>query len=400
MGTVSIFENGKETYQKSIGFMNVQSKKRANAATKFRIGSISKTFTAAVILQLMDEGKLQLSTLLEEYLPEIPNAHKITVEDLLRHQSGLVNITNNEDIRTWITKPQTRKQMLDRFVKNGTEFEPKEKSSYSNTNFILLSYIAEDIDQKPFANIIDSRIVKPLQLKRTEFGKPIKPTKNEALAYYFENNQWNFIDMQTNMSAPMGAGAIVSTATEVNIFYTNLFLGQLSSAASLKKLMTIEKGKGLGIMQFEFKGINVYGHDGGIDGFQSFALYIPEKKVTLAFTFNGLNAQLMPTVISLLETYFKGDPSMTIASISLKPEELDVYLGTYGGETFPAKVTFTKEDGFLFAQATGQPLFKLVASKKDSFIYDSMGVKFDFNQKNKTVDVTFGGKKHLLNKIE
>lgn len=401
MGAVSIFKNGKETYQKVIGFIDYKSKKRANESTKFRVGSISKTFTATIILQQVDEGKLTLSTLLEKYFPEIPNAHKITVEDLLRHQSGLVNITNNKDLSSWITKQQTRKQMIDRFIANGTEFEAGEKSSYSNTNFIILSYIAEEIDQKPFSSIIDARIVKPLQLKRTEFGKAIRPRNNEALPYYFENNQWNLIDMQTNMTGPMGAGAIVSTSKELNLFFTNLFLGKLTSAASLKNLMTIKKGNGLGIMKFDFKGIDIFGHDGGIDGFESFALYIPEKKISMAFTFNGLNTPLMPTIISILETYFKSDPSIkTRASITLKPEELDVYLGTYSGETFPAKVSFTKKENVLFAQATGQPIFKLIALKKDSFIYDLMGIQFDFNPKNNELNLTFGGKTHSLKKLE
>lgn len=401
MGAVSIFKNEKETYQKVIGFIDYKSKKRANESTKFRVGSISKTFTATIILQQVDEGKLTLSTLLEKYFPEIPNADKITVEDLLRHQSGLVNITNNKDLSSWIIKQQTRKQMIDRFIANGTEFEAGEKSSYSNTNFIILSYIAEEIDQKPFSSIIDARIVKPLQLKRTEFGKAIRPRNNEALSYYFENNQWNLIDMQTNMTGPMGAGAIVSTSKELNLFFTNLFLGKLTSAASLKNLMTIKKGNGLGIMKFDFKGIDIFGHDGGIDGFESFALYIPEKKISMAFTFNGLNTPLMPTIISILETYFKSDPSIkTRASITLKPEELDVYLGTYSGETFPAKVSFTKKENVLFAQATGQPIFKLIALKKDSFIYDLMGIQFDFNPKNNELNLTFGGKTHSLKKSE
>ncbi|MFT5762523.1 MAG: D-alanyl-D-alanine carboxypeptidase, partial [Polaribacter sp.] len=401
MGTVSIFDDGKEIYQKEIGFANYKTKTRADKFTKFRIGSITKTFTATIISQQIDEGKLTLNTFVKDYFPEIPNATKITIEDLLRHQSGLANITKDKEIRSWITKPQTRKQMINRFIKNGIDFEPKEKSEYSNTNFIILSYITEEIDKKSFSEILESRIIKPLQLKRTEFGKAIAPKNNEALPYYFENNQWNFIDMQTNMSAPMGAGAIVSTSSELNVFYSNLFSGKLTSAASLKKIMSIKNGKGLGIMQFDFKDLKVFSHDGGIDGFQSFALYIPEKNTTMAFTFNGLNAMMMPTVISILEAYFENDTSLKkTTTLQLKTEELDVYLGVYSGETFPAKVTFTKKGTTLFAQATGQPIFELIAPKKDSFIYDAMGIRFDFNLKNKTMDLTFGGKKHLLKKEE
>lgn len=401
MGTISIFKNGNEIYQKNIGFANYNTKAKANRLTKYRIGSITKTFTATIILQQIDERKLTLKTLLKEYFPKLPNAHKITIEDLLRHQSGLVNITQDKDIRSWVIKPQSRQQMMTRFIKNGIDFEPKEKSEYSNTNFAILSYIAEEIDKTSFNQILNNRIIKPLKLIRTEFGKAINSSNNEALAYYFENNQWNFIDIQTHMSAPMGAGAIVSTASEINKFYTNLFTGKLTSASSLKNLMTIKKGKGLGVSQFNFKGLNVFGHDGGIDGFQSFALYIPEKKITMAFTFNGLTMLMMPTVISILDTYFENDSSLKKKStLNLTSKELDKYLGVYSGKTFPAKVTFTKKENILFAQATGQPIFKLIATKKDYFVYDAMGIRFNFNLENNSLELTFAGNKHLLKKEE
>lgn len=399
MGSISIYKNGKETYSKHIGYKDYNKKTRANNTTKYRIGSITKTFTATIISQLVDEGKLTLNTKLNTFFPKLPNASKTTIEDLLRHQSGLTNITQSDDIRSWIEKPQTRKQMIDRFIKNGTQFDPGEKSEYSNTNYVILSYIAEILDKKSFNKILDSRIIKPLKLKRTEFGKAINPKDNNAFAYYFNNNQWNLITMQTHMSAPMGAGAVVSTPSDINVFYTNLFSGKLTSKKSLKNLTTIKKGKGLGIMQFNFKGLDVYGHDGGIDGFQSFALYIPEKNISMAFTFNGLQSLMMPLVISILDKYFENDSTLKkVASITLKPEDLKKYLGIYSGKTFPAKVNFTNKGNTLFAEATGQPVFKLTAVKKDSFIYDAMGIRFDFNPKNKTLELTFAGNKHLLKK--
>lgn len=399
MGSISVFKNGKEIYSKFIGFSNKKSRKIANKNTKYRIGSITKTFTATIILQLIDEEKLTLNTTINEFFPKIPNAAKISIEDLLRHESGLANVTEDKNIASWITKPQTREQMIDRFIKNGVDFEPKEKSKYSNTNFIILSYITELIDKKSFAEILETRIIKPINLKRTEFGKTITVENNEALAYFFKNNTWNLIDMQTEMSAPMGAGAIVSSAKELNVFFYNLFTEKLTSTSALKNLMTIKKGNGLGIMQFNYKGLKVYGHDGGIDGFQSFALHIPNKNITMAFTFNGLTTQIMPLVISILDTYFKTDTSLkSESSIQLKSEDLNKYLGIYSGATFPAKVTFTKKENILFAEATGQPIFKLVAFKKDIFKYDSMGIIFSFNLKKEIMTINFGGKEHTLKK--
>jgi D-alanyl-D-alanine carboxypeptidase len=401
MGMISIFQKDKQVYEKSIGYTNIKTKKRANEETKYRIGSISKTYTAVIILQMIEEGKLSLNTYLSDFFPQIPNANKITIEDLLRHQSGLFNITRAEDLRSWITKKQKREQMLTRFVKYAVDFQPKEKISYSNTNFILLSYIAEEVDKSSFSTIVKKRIIKRLQLKRTHFGKPIRARKNEALPYYFENEKWNPVTIETHLSAPMGAGGIIASANDVVQFYKSIFNTKLFSEASLKEMIDTSKGMGLGISSLSFKGLEVYDHDGDIDGFSSFALHIPKKDVTMAITLNGSSLSMIPLVISILEIYFENDPSLKRkTSFTLKSENLDKYLGIYSGVTFPAKVTVTKKGNVLFAQATGQPLFKLTAEKKDIFSYDAMGIKFNFNSSTEALSIFFGGKTHQLKRIK
>ena len=350
-------------------------------------------------MQLIDEGKLNLDTHLNQFYPSIPNSERITIEDLLRHRSGLYNITNDEDIMSWVVNPQTREEMMSRFVENSSDFEPNTKTQYSNTNYILLSYIAEDLDKKPFSGILESRIIFPLDLERTQFGGKIALNKNEAFSYSKEGEGWELIDLQTHLTAPMGAGAVVSTPRELCVFYDCLFAGKLVSKASLEKMMTIKENMGMGVSQLVFKGLEVYGHDGGIDGFQSFALYIPKRQTSIAFAFNGLDVPLMPIVINVLELFFENDTELQSASaIKLRSEELDVYLGNYSGETFQAKVVFTKEGNELIAQATGQPAFRLIAVEKNVFTYDSMGISFAFNLENGTMLLEFGGKKHTLSK--
>ena len=399
MGGISIATEGNEVYKNYFGFCNMEQNQKNNEETKHRIGSITKTFTATLIMQLVDEGKLKLDTPLSQFFPNIPNAKKISVEDLMRHRSGLYNITNDEDLRSWVAYPQTRQKMLSRFVENGVDFEPKTKTQYSNTNYILLSYIIEDVDNKTYKEALNSRIINPLKLERTLFGEEIALNKNEAFSYSKETEGWELIEMQTHLSAPMGAGAIVSTPRELCIFYESLFNGGLVSKASLEKMMTIKEDMGMGITQLVFKGLEVYGHDGGIDGFQSFALYIPKKQTSIAIALNGVDVQLLPIVIKALELYFENDPELKSESkIDLNTEDLDVYLGTYSGETFPAKVVFTKEGNVLIAQAKGQPAFKLIAVDKNIFKYDAMGIGFDFDLEKNTMLLNFGGNKHTLSK--
>ncbi len=398
MGTISIFKNGGEVYNRSIGVAFLEKNKKADEFTKYRIGSVTKTFTATIILQLIDEGKLAFNTSLSTYFPKIANASKITIENLLYHRSGLYNITNEENFSEWIHKARGRKEMLEKIESHASVFSPDEKTAYSNTNYILLSYIAEEIEGVKFSKILKKRISDPLKLKRTTFGKEINEKKNEALSYYFENNKWKPITLTTNLKGPMGAGAIVSTAKEVNVFYDNLFSGAIIPERMLKGMLTVKGGMCMGASSFNYKGLIVYGHDGGIDGFRSMAIHIPEKKMSLTFTFNGANLTTTRGVlISILDAYFKNDSSVGSKSlIELKTEDLDTYLGSYKGVSFPPKVIITKKENVLFAKATGQPLFELIAISKDVFKYDAMGIVFLFNTKKETVLVKFQGREHLL----
>ena len=136
-----------------------------------------------------------------------------------------------------------------------------------------------------------------------------------------------------------------------------------------------------------------------MDGFRSMAAIIPKKNVSIAMTLNASTIPVTEIMILALEYYFSKDSSMQSKSpISLTSEDLDKYLGVYSGKTFPAKVTFTKKKNVLFAQATGQPIFELLAKEKNVFLYVVMGITFHFNIQDKTLQLSYGGQEHLLTK--
>jgi len=299
MGSISIFSNGEEVYQRSMGYSNLEKASEANASTKYRIGSITKTFTAVVIMQLIEEGKLEMSTLLMEFFPQIPNADKITVQHLLRHQSGLYNITDDEDFRTWMLKPQSREEMLSRIKKNGIDFEPGERSEYSNTNYLLLTYIAEDIEDKRYADIVKERIIDKLNLPNTFYGGKIDPEDNQAVSYVKSENGWD-LALETDMSVPVGAGALVSTPEDLNTFFYNLFEGNLVSENSLQTMKITNDGTGIGLMKLPLPEIEVYGHGGGIDGFSSIVVHFPKEKISAAYTANGSDYPMINLLLDLI----------------------------------------------------------------------------------------------------
>ncbi|WP_424000094.1 serine hydrolase domain-containing protein [Maribacter sp. IgM3_T14_3] len=302
MGNISIFKDGEEDYQTSFGFIDVENSISANSASKYRIASITKAFTATMIMQLVEEGKLTLETKLENHFPEIPNAELITIEQLMNHRSGLFNFTEGEYEPEDRIQPASRQKLLDIFIANGTNFSPNEKFEYSNTNYLLLSFIIEDIDEKTYATSFNDRIVTPLKLTNTYNGTEINATNNEAYSYQLENDDWVGL-VETHYTILQGTGSVVSTAKGVNLFYNALFDGRLVSESSLDKMITMNDGYGFGLFTIPFYNKSGFGHDGRVDGYQSLGIYFPSDKVTLTYLSNGVNMIPNDIVIGALSIY-------------------------------------------------------------------------------------------------
>jgi len=391
MGSISLFENGMEVYQKSIGFENVEQGKKATAKTKYRIGSISKTFTATIILQLIEEEKLSLETRIEEYFPELPNASTITVEHMLRHRSGLYNFTSSPAYLEWMEDPKSEEELLEVFKENGTVFEPGEKFEYSNTNYVILSFIAEKIENKSFSKIFDERITKGLQLSDVYYGGKIGSRDNEAKSYTMQDG-WQ-VATETDMSIPTGAGAIVSTPTCLNRFFYALFHGGVIKEESLKQMTTIVDNYGLGLFKIPFYERSAYGHNGGIDGFQSNASYFEKDGLGVAYISNGTVMALNDILIGVLSIYFGREYALPIfqPAIEVSSDELEKYLGTYSSNDLPLKITISLNGDQLMAQATGQGAFPLEPYEEHKFRFNPARIKIEFIPGDKEMILNQGG---------
>lgn len=396
MGSLAIFENGKKTYTKSFGYADVETQQKANAQTLYRIGSISKTFTATIIMQLVEEGKLKLDTKLAKFYPQLPNASKITVEELLDHHSGLFNFTNKQDYTTWMQTPQTKGELLAKFKENGTDFEPGEKGEYSNTNYVLLSFIAEDVTGKTFEKIFQNRIVKPLQLKRTRFGGKINPKNNEALSYAFGENGWKPLP-ETAMSIPMGAGAVVSTASEVSRFYSALFNGKLVNDTSLKNMENQRDGFGFGIVSPPYRDKTNFAHGGAIDGFQAFAVYFPKENVSITLCTNASQMSLNTIMLGTFDIYFGYDYDFPKFETITNAKD---YEGTYTSGSFPLDLKIFSKDGQLYGQGTGQSAFPLTKKSKNTFVFEMAGLEIKFFPEKDSLKFTQNGTSHDLKRKE
>lgn len=391
MGSLSISENGKVTYSKTIGKADLASGKPSDKLTKYRIGSISKMFTACLIFQAIEENKLSLTQNINRFFPKITSAKEISIGNLLNHRSGIHNFTNDTSYFNYYTASKSQKEMLEIIQASGSDFKSNSKAEYSNSNYILLSFILEKIYKKSYEELLDIKIIQPQGLKNTYFGKKLELAKNECASYRF-SGKWE-LEKETNSSVSLGAGGIVSTTEDLLFFISNLFAGKIINTASLEQMTKLEDGYGMGIFPVPFYDKKGFGHTGGIDGFSSFLYIFPEEKISIALTSNGSRFNNNDIAIAALSDCF--DKPFTLPSfyaVELTSADLDKYLGSYVNPEIPIKISITKDSLSLIAQATGQPSFTLELIGKDSFEFSPAGVEIQFiPQKNLLILKQGGG---------
>ncbi|MBS9522582.1 beta-lactamase family protein [Litoribacter alkaliphilus] len=390
MGSVAVSQNGELIYTKSVGFCDLENNEKPDQDSKYRIGSISKTFTAVLTLLAVEHDRLQLDQTLDDFFTTIPNADRITITNLLNHRSGIHNFTSDPDYLTWLTEAKTEQEMVEIITNAGSDFEPGRRAAYSNSNYVLLSYILEKAFEQSYENILTEYITRPVGLENTFLGGKINPKNNECNSYRFANS-WK-IEPETDISIPLGAGGIVSTPSDLVKFSDALFAGKILREESLEKMKTIEDNFGRGLYQMPFNGRTGLGHSGVIDGFSSTFIHYTDGGISYAMISNGTSYKNNNISIAVLRAVY-GMPFTVpeFKAFDVSPEELDQYVGTYTSSQFPLDITITKEDGVLKGQATGQSAFPLIATDKDKFEFDQAGLVLEFNPSEETMIMKQGG---------
>lgn len=384
-GNVLIKGHGEVLYNRSVGYQNLENNKKNTLNTLFLIGSITKTYTATLILQLAEENKLNLSDKLAKYYPGIPNADKIDVEMLLRHRSGLFNYTNEEGFIENVSQPVSKEAFLTKVKGYETVFEPDARYEYSNTNYMLLGYIIEDASGNSYKKQLEEGILRKLQLKNTYLGRPVD-NRYFAKSYLRKGDKWEPTMPEWNTDWAWSAGALAATLEDLAVFYEALFSGKLITQESLEKMLDIKEGYGLGIASFPFNDKKLYGHTGGIESYRSTVGYNREDGLLLVQFVNATN-YFNPNDISvqLLNAVY-GKP-LEFADFSRTPVEvaetvLKTYEGIYGNPEFPLDIKVFVKDRELYGQATGQGAFPLTPYSDTEYEFKQAGIKMSFYKKN------------------
>jgi len=391
MGSVAIAQGGELIYSKTVGFADVEQGLKANENTLYRIGSITKTFTAVLVLKAVEENKLSLNQTIDKWFPNIGNADKITIDQMLRHRSGLHN-----HLDEWVNSGRhiqaiTEQEMIETITQSGNDFTPDAQTAYSNSGYYLLTFILERIYQKPFSEILEEKIVRPLGLKNTRLGGKINSQNNECHSYIFLGNSWQRLP-EAHTSQLLGAGAIISTPTDLVKFSHALFSGKLISENSLQQMKTIQDHFGMGLKQFPFHHRIGFGHTGGIDGFRSIFAYFPDGDFSIAITSNDMNPNLNEIAITLLNVaYGKTFEIPEFTALDTTEVDLSQFVGVYSSPQLPLKMTISVRDNQLFGQGTGQPAFPLEMTAENKFEFRQAGVVLEFNPANNSMILRQGG---------
>ncbi len=394
LGSFAIYKNGKEIFDKAY-IVNGDKYQETDDTYRYKIGSISKTFTSTLVFQLIDEGKLRLDTKLAKYFPEIKNSEDITIKMMLNHHSGIFNYTSHEDFFSYYQEPQTADSMVKRIAELEPAFKPGEKGDYSNSNYLLLGYILESITGKDYGTLVKEKIANPLGLKETYLEEVTEPEKNEVFAFVRDDGWHKF--PQWEMSTADAAGAIVSTTHDLNVFFKAIFDGELLSKESFETMIETEDTYGHGIfkreVEYDGKEYVGYWHNGRIERFSSGMMYFPEEKIGIAGLMNADVYDGSKVFKTVRKAAFGQDFEIPeFKDIQLTKEQLEVYVGEYSSDTHPLGIKVMVEGSTLKAQADGQGSFPLTAIDDDTFEFAGAGIEIKFDPDKKQFVIKQGGR--------
>jgi CubicO group peptidase (beta-lactamase class C family) len=378
-GVALVAADGKVLLNKGYGWADAATQKPNDPSMVYQIGSVTKQFTAAAILKLQEEGKLSVNDTIGKYFPKLKEGGRITIRHLLTHTSGLYNYTN--DTTFWMHEaamPSSHEKMMGRFADKPLDFEPGAKFSYSNSGYLLLGYIIEQVSGKPYEQYIRENIFRPLGMSRSGFD--FTKATGRATGYYVSGVSEPA--MIVDSTGSYAAGAIYTTTSDLFKWVQAMHGKKIIKAESWEQAFTPFKGQyGYGLIMDKMYGQKRIWHNGGIHGFVSNLEYFPESNTTVILISNYMYSDLS-RVSRVLDAALFGKPyelPKARTEIKLAEATLKQYEGTYA-LTDDFAITVKVEGGKLMAQATGQGAYEIFPEKEDYFFYKVVDAQIGFEK--------------------
>jgi len=406
--SIAVARGDKIIFAKGYGLADVELNVPVNADSIFRIGSVTKQFTAAAVMKLVEEGKISLDATVQTYLPDFPEKQwPVKVRHLLTHTAGVWSYTADEKFMGRDTSLElTPTEMIALFKDKPLEFEPGTKFSYSNSGYYLLGAIVEKVSGKPYATYVQEELFGPLGLAHTRYESNTDIIPGRAQGYTLKDGKLAN-DKAIGADVPGAAGSLLSTPSDLVRWEIALSEGKVVKPESFKLMSTsayLTDGKktnyGFGLGMNEWEGRRRISHSGGIFGFSSILISLPEDGVVVAALSNS-EAVSPGKLADVVARAAAGITEFQPKDIALSQADFARFSGEYAFDGIPLEIRLFERDGKLWGQATGQqeasllyqgegefrasfdPLVKFVFTKEsaDSFVLHQNGRTITANRK-------------------
>jgi CubicO group peptidase (beta-lactamase class C family) len=390
---VLVAENGKILFEKGYGLADIGFGIPVSPTTKFRIGSITKQFTASAILKLQEEGKISVQDKLSKYIPDFPRGDEVTIHQLLTHTSGIQSFTNRADFLRTATVKASTEEMMDTIKAGKFDFNPGERYLYNNSGFFILGAIIEKITSKPYGEYLQETFFTPLGMKNTGVHNSSVILENEATGYAIDNEAFEKA-LNWDMSRAGGAGAIYSTVEDLYLWNEAVFNGKVLTEKSIQAAftpVTLNNGQrpegvdyGYGWAITKMRGLTFINHGGGLHGFLSFLTRQPEENLTLVVLTNctpaqgNTNPEQVANMIAEYVLWKKMSKQQSFTTdTTVTAEDLKNLEGRYDYGSGMV-LTVTAEGDKLFAQMSGQSRFQIFPRGNDEFYWKVVDASIKF----------------------
>ncbi len=390
-----VAKNGQIIYRKAFGMADLELNVPMQPEMVFRIGSITKQFTAIAILQLMEQGKLSLQDEITKYIPDYPmHGHSITIEHLLTHTSGIKSYTNVPEFQKFIRTDMKPEEVIDLIKSKPMEFAPGTRYNYNNSGYFLLGCIIEKVSGKTYQEYIRENFFTPLGMTSSCYGDDTKIIKLRASGYQPGKEGTVNADFMS-MLLPFAAGSIMSTVDDLYKWNRAVHSYKLVNKETLDMAHTPYKlangkstGYGYGWSLSELQGSPTIEHGGGINGYLTSSVYLPDEDVFVAL-FSNSNGKAPEFASLKMAALAIGKPLMA-TGITLSGDVLKEYQGIYANKE-DKEATIVLDEGKLTAARAGGTRRVMIPVEKDKFMIENSftSVKFNRDEAGTIVAATF-----------
>ncbi len=378
-GAILIAKNDKILLSKGYGYANRELGIQNIPEMKFRLGSVTKQFTAMLLMQLHERGELSIHDPIAKYLPDYPDGDQITIHHLMSHTAGIPNFTSFPDYIKTMMIQATLEELIDRFRDKPLEFEPGNQFSYSNSGYILLGYIIEKVTGQPYGDYVSEHIFDVADMHNSGYDNHSEIIINRASGYERKGDKIlnaSYIDM----SIPHAAGALYSTVVDLYNWDRILYTDRLLDEKLMEKMFTpVHDNYAYGWTVSSMFDKKVISHGGGINGFHTNIARFVDDDVCIIVLSNIIPAPVNEITRDLAAIVFDEPYELPKerTAIQLPEDVLKRYVGEYQlSPTFILSVTVEGER--IYTQATGQQRVEIYPASETEFFLTVVEAEIQF----------------------